>query len=394
MFCIGQRRSKRIIAAFQRHCVLARLPMFHVEHDLASYRLAQLHVPRGTSAWPLELVRACQPPQPSVQYAHYSHSRLLGSSGGTLLSKDQKRLGRGLSSLLSADVIYQAPSPAEAHPPSPLLDRMRASPTAPILVSVPVDSVRNNPLQPRRSFDERSLATLAESIRDRGALQPIVVRPAESGYELVAGERRLRAAKLAGITHLPAIIRKADDDELLELALIENIQRADLNPVERARAYRVLHTTYTLSHEDIAHRMGEDRATVTNYLRLLSLPEQVLEMIEVGKLTMGHGRALLGCTESVLQLSIAEQAATESWSVRQTEKAVARIAAGEKPVRDAPPTRPVIKDIEDRLSRALATKVRIQEGRRRHSGRLIIEYYGLEDFQRIAGILGLGDDEQ
>ena len=152
------------------------------------------------------------------------------------MSKDQKRLGRGLSSLVATDLMRDSAMTTVQAPSSPVFDRVRGIPTINRLMSIQVDSIRNNPLQPRKTFDEAGLASLAASLRDRGALQPIVVRPAEGGYELVAGERRLRAAKLAGLAELPAIVRSTGDSELLELALIENIQRTDLNAVERAKA--------------------------------------------------------------------------------------------------------------------------------------------------------------
>jgi ParB family transcriptional regulator, chromosome partitioning protein len=305
------------------------------------------------------------------------------------LSKDQKRLGRGLSSLVATDLGREGAAAAMGTVPSPVFDRVRGIPTVNRLMSISVDAIRNNPLQPRKTFDEAGLASLAASLRDRGALQPIVVRPAEGGYELVAGERRLRAARLAGLSELPAIVRSTGDGELLELALIENIQRADLNAVERARAYRVLSETHGLSHEEIARRMGEDRATVSNYIRLLLLPEEILDMVVGGQLSMGHARALLGCNDLKAQLSLALRSVSGNWSVRRVEQEIAGAATAATAKHEV---RPAVRDLEERLSAAVGAKVHINEGRRRHSGRIVIEYANLDEFQRIAAMLGVDDD--
>lgn len=307
------------------------------------------------------------------------------------MSKTVSRLGRGLSSLIHHDAVVAAESP-----PNPSVERNSDSVTpshgAPGHLSrvmmVPITLIRTNPMQPRRAFDDAKLMSLAESIRQRGTLQPILVRPADAGYELVAGERRLRAAQIAGIGELPAIVRNVRDDELLELALIENIQRAELNPVERGRAYQTLAEKYRLSHEDISKRIGEDRATVSNYIRLLSLSDAVLEMVANGELSTGHAKAIAGITDQSVQFEMASKAVTGKWSVRQAEVAVAKLKAtgqGPKPS-DA---RPTVKDLEERLSSAMGTRVRIKEGRKRHSGRVVIEYYNLDDFERITARLGV-----
>jgi ParB family transcriptional regulator, chromosome partitioning protein len=301
-------------------------------------------------------------------------------------------MGRGLSSLMPADLMREGAAIGVASPVSPVFDRVRGIPTVNRLMSIPVEAIRNNPLQPRRTFDEAGLASLAASLRDRGTLQPIVVRPAEGGYELVAGERRLRAARIAGLLELPAIVRSTGDGELLELALIENIQRTDLNAVERARAYRVLHEAHGLSHEEIARRMGEDRATVSNYIRLLSLPEEILDMLVNSQLSMGHARALLGCTDLNTQLSLASKSASSAWSVRRVEQEIAGAARASDPATAQREVRPAVRDLEERLSASVGAKVHINEGRRRHSGRIVIEYASLDEFQRIAAMLGVDDD--
>jgi ParB family transcriptional regulator, chromosome partitioning protein len=308
------------------------------------------------------------------------------------LAKDQKRLGRGLSSLVAPDLMREEmaipPSPATTVP----MDRVRGLQAVNRLMMIAVGSVRNNPTQPRKAFDEVGLAALADSIRDRGALQPIVVRPAEGGYELVAGERRLRAARMAGLAELPAIVRATRDEEMLELALVENVQRADLNAVERGRAYRVLHEEHGLSHEEIGRRMGEDRATVSNYIRLLALPAEILDMVAAGTVDMGHARAILACKDIQVQLSLVSRVVGEGWSVRRLEKEIAQMGAASAVRPRERQVRPAVKDLEDRLSAGIGARVHIREGRRRHSGKIIIEYGSLDEFQRIAAALGVGDD--
>lgn len=274
----------------------------------------------------------------------------------------------------------------------PILESVRGLKPTSRLANIPVDAIRQNPLQPRRLFDESALASLAESIRERGTLQPVVVRPADGGYELIAGERRLRAAKMASLREIPAVIRASSEEELLELALIENVQRSDLNPVDRARAYRVLHETYGLSHEEIGRRMGEDRATVTNYIRMLGLSDEVLDMVAAGSLSLGHAKVILGIPESVYQHGLAEKVVREHWSVRRLERVVAGQRGGGTAAAQVREPRPEIGDMENRLSTLLGSKVRIQEGRRRHTGRIVIEYYGLDDFQRVTKLMGLPDE--
>ncbi|HVP12387.1 MAG TPA: ParB/RepB/Spo0J family partition protein [Phycisphaerae bacterium] len=308
------------------------------------------------------------------------------------MSKDQKRLGRGLSSLMAPSVTREGITLTAPPATGRMLEGVRGLPSVNRLTVIPVDAVRSNPAQPRKTFDEASLASLAASLRERGTLQPIVVRPAGDGYELVAGERRLRAARLAGLTELPAIVRSTGDDEMLELALVENIQRTDLNAVERARGYRSMQEVYGLSQEEIGNKMGEDRATVANYIRLLGLPPEVLEMVADGRIGMGHARALLGCKDIHTQLSLVSRLLQEGWSVRRLEREVAHPRSPAESSTKQGAARPAVKDLAERLSAALGAKVHIKEGRRRHSGRIIIEYTSLDEFQRIAALLGVGDD--
>lgn len=316
------------------------------------------------------------------------------------MSAQQKRLGRGLSSLISTDIHREniPPSPVgmDASPESiaAIKTSESAAKPSPQLQLVSVDSIRTNPAQPRKIFDEAAIDGLAKSLKDRGALQPIVVRRSGSGFELVAGERRLRAARKAGLKEMPAVIRAVGDAEMLELALIENIQRADLGAVERARAYKALADRNGLTHEQIAEKMGEDRATVTNYLRLLSLAPAVLERIEDNSLNMGHARALLGLSDARKQVELAERAVNEGWSVRRVETEVRRLveAAKQGGRKEPEAVRPAAADAARRLTEALGTRVEVREGRRRHTGRLVIEYYSLDDFERITQRLGLSNE--
>ncbi len=317
------------------------------------------------------------------------------------MSKPTKRLGRGLSSLLRSDLQPTIEDATTRNVPavdSPLDQALRISgpdhrPSATArMMTIPLERIRRNPMQPRRGFDENSLQRLAESLKSRGALQPVIVRVSGDGYELVAGERRFRAAKAAGLTEIPAIVRSVRDEELLELALIENIHRDDLNPVERARAYEVMHKGQGLSHEEIASRTGEDRATVANYLRLLTLPESVLNMLASGALSTGHAKAILSAPDSEAQIWLAERISHEAWSVRRAEQeaGAARDAGPRRAAsKEKSPSRPAVSDMEDRLSEVMGTRVSIREGRRRHSGRIVIAYYNLDDFHRVAARLGV-----
>lgn len=307
------------------------------------------------------------------------------------MSKDQRRLGRGLSSIISTDLTEKHGTSASGVVQP---DRPHFGPTAVSrLATIPIDRIRPNPLQPRKGFDEAQLRSLAASIKEKGTLQPVVVRPSDPGYELVAGERRLRAAKIAGVTEIPAIVRDVKDEDILELALIENIQREDLNPVDRAMGYKTLMVRFSLSADQIASRTGEDRTTVVNYMRLLELEADVLKMLAGGELTMGHARSILGIKDKKSQIYVAKQVLARGWSVRQTESAVARIREGRstetKP--DELP-RAAVAEMMQRLTEALGCRVIIKEGKRRHSGRVVIEYRNLEAFDRICSALGVSPE--
>lgn len=252
----------------------------------------------------------------------------------------------------------------------------------PRAVEIPLTEIHPNPLQPRRRFDDNKLEDLAASIRGHGVLAPVIVRQSQDGYELIAGERRVRAAGRAGLERIPAVIRDASNAEMLEVALIENLQREDLNPVEEAEVYRRLVEEFGLTQEEVATRVGRDRASVANTLRLLKLPTRIQEDLIEGTLSAGHGRALLGLEGRVYQLKARESIIRRSLSVRATELLVKRLKAG--PVeRHQKLTRhgPELASVEEQLRRVLATKVRIVRSGRR--GRIEVEFYSDEDLDRL-----------
>jgi ParB family chromosome partitioning protein len=251
----------------------------------------------------------------------------------------------------------------------------------PQIASIPIANILPNPLQPRSIFDAARLEELSNSIQTHGIIQPILVRRHGSSYELIAGERRLRAAKIAGLLEVPAIVHDYADERILEIALIENIQREDLNPMETAQALERLHTEMNLSHEEIAVRTGKDRTTITNMIRLLRLPREVQLLVAERRLSMGHARAILGLVTPELQTQVAEKAAAQGFSVRQVERLVKKVNEPRVPSEDALHD-PNIKAAVGSLEAALGTRVRIVE-KSDQRGRIEIEYYSQEELQRI-----------
>ena len=266
----------------------------------------------------------------------------------------------------------------------------------PRLVELPIDSIIPNQHQPRVHFDEESLAELASSIREIGVLQPVLVRPiGDAAYELVAGERRWRAARRAGLAVIPAIVRNTDDLGLVERALVENLHRQDLTPLEEAAAYQQLIEDFNLTHEQVANRVGKSRSAVTNTLRLMSLPPGIQHLLADGRLSAGHARALLGTPDRTLQEQLARRAAAENWSVRMLEEMVRD--QGEPtstvtmlPIRQAdgagltPATRlraPGLLELEELLAEHLQTRVGVTMGPKR--GKVVIDFADLEDLERI-----------
>jgi ParB family chromosome partitioning protein len=250
-------------------------------------------------------------------------------------------------------------------------------------LDIPVEAIQPNPFQPRRVFQDKGLQELAQSIRANGIIQPLVVRLVEGHYQLVAGERRWRAAKLAGVALVPVVVREIPDNRLLEITLIENIQREDLNPMETAGAFARMSAELNLNAEAIGLRTGKDRTTVINLMRLLHLPQDIQQSISDGKLTAGHGRCLLSLPNADLQHEVSERAVHGAWSVRQVELTCARMTAGKTPKHvDEAKIDPNVKAALQEMERKLGTRIRVKEGARGR-GRLEIEYYSAEDLDRI-----------
>ena len=281
---------------------------------------------------------------------------------------NRKALGRGLGALLSSDrTIDLGSEPSE----------------------VDLDSIVPGPMQPRTHFDEASLQSLADSIRSHGIVQPLLVRRRGDGFELIAGERRWRAAKLAGITRVPVVVKEVPDDSLLEIALIENIQRENLNPIEEAQAYKKLIETVGLTQEALASRVGRDRSYITNYLRLLRLPDDLQQLVKEGRLSTGHARTLLALSHADLQRRLARQIIDNGLSVRATELLVHK-ATEEKPAKN--PRGPQVVDpnvraAESKLRRALGTQVKILQTADGGRGKIEINFFDTRDLDRIYNLL-------
>lgn len=315
------------------------------------------------------------------------------------MSKSGRRLGRGLDSLVSdfratASVRDET---AKAKPRGEVAEVSGPEGRSIEATTLRIDAVNPNPFQPRNITDSANVLSLAKSIQRSGLLQPITVRRVAGRYELIAGDRRWRAAKHLGMTHIPVIVREATDEQMLELALIENIQREDLNAIDRARAYRQFCTRFELKPEEVAARLGEDRTTVVNYLRLLELSDSIQRLVAQGRLSMGHARCLLGVTDEVQRLRLAESAAQNELSVRALEEIVRREKTRERgaPLGETEKENlraPRLRDLQRRFEEAVKTKVTIQEGRRKGTGRIVIEYYSLDDFDRIGAALGVSPE--
>ncbi len=292
------------------------------------------------------------------------------------MNKKRPGLGKGLEALIPTDGAPQWDAPA---------------PTASGATEIPVEAIRPNPRQPRAHFDPETLAELAASIREHGIIQPLIVtRGEDETYTLIAGERRLQAAKQAGLKTVPAIVRAASDQQRLELALIENVQRADLSPLETAEAYYQLAEEFGLSHSEIAARVGKSRVAVTNTLRLRSLPTSVKQALVEGKISEGHARALLALPSAQSQAAALTTILEKGLSVRQTE-ALVRKLNGEKPAPpppDGPP--PEVTELEKRLQAALGTKVRLKHGNK--GGSITIHYYSDEELEALLARLGVGSE--
>jgi ParB family chromosome partitioning protein len=250
--------------------------------------------------------------------------------------------------------------------------------------------IKDNRFQPRQNYDEARLDELVGSIKEKGFLQPIVVRKIDDGYEVIAGERRLKAARKLGLAKVPVIVKEATDKEALELALVENIQREDLNPIEKATSYQRFIEEFSYTQEDVAKAIGKDRATVANLLRLLKLPEEIRKAITDGKISEGHARALVSIEDPNAQMVVFLEAVHKGLSVREVEDRVKKVSfdgsgkSGRKKM--AAQKDPEMVSLEEELRQAFGTKVTI-ENKRGNKGRLLIEYYSLEDFDRILAVV-------
>jgi ParB family chromosome partitioning protein len=280
----------------------------------------------------------------------------------------RRALGRGLSALLSD----------------------RPATTSEEMVEIDLDLIEPNNFQPRSNFDEERLEQLAQSIRANGIIQPLLVRRSSNEkYQLVAGERRWRASQLAGLQRVPCIIKDIPEDKMLELALIENIQRQELNAIEEAHAYKRLIESLGLTQEMVAQRVGRDRTFITNYLRLLRLPEDIQQLVEKEQISMGHARALLGVDEPDIQRKLAKDVIDKGLSVRQTERTIKRIVQGVETIGNAPPIKedPNFKSAEDKLRRKLSSKVQILVSQKNNGGKIEIEFFDNNDLNRIYEII-------
>lgn len=248
-----------------------------------------------------------------------------------------------------------------------------------------LDEIQPNPHQPRTDFDDDKLAPLVSSIKANGVLQPIIVRKAGEIYQLIAGERRWRAARTLNMITIPAIIRDATDQDMLTIALIENLQRQDLNPIEEATAYKTLIDQHDLTQDILAHHVGKDRSTIANTLRLLNLPEEIQAYVSRGTLSMGHARALLSLEDASAQLALCRRVVSEGLSVRQVERLVQRAPRTRRPARTDSRIDPDIRRLEEQLQRALGTKVRIRSAGKR--GTIEIDFYSPDQFETLVGTL-------
>lgn len=278
---------------------------------------------------------------------------------------NKKKLGRGLGELLG----------------DALDDTGR-------VMDISIDEISPNPWQPRRDFDEESLNALASSIRENGLIQPVVVRKKKDGtYELAAGERRWRAAKIAGLTVIPAISKEYDDRSMAEMALVENLQRKDLNPVDEGMAYRKLMDEYGLTQENISQKVGKSRPYVANMVRLLDLPEEVKDFLSKGQLTAGQARPLLGLESDAEKVQLARRIVKEGLSARKVEDIIREVKEPKK--KEDPPAAAFMKAVEEKLGLSVGSKVRIRigKGKNAHKGTISISFSNDEEFQRIADIL-------
>jgi ParB family chromosome partitioning protein len=310
-------------------------------------------------------------------------------------SDKPRHLGRGLESLLGpiigqpAATTNDMPAASASHnfpPDKDLTDSMR---------DLSLDQISANPYQARTVWNEQDLIELADSIKANGVIQPIIVRPFQGGYQLIAGERRFRAAQMAGLNRIAAIVRAVTDEQLFEWSLVENIHRRDLNPIERAKAYQRYLGAFALTQAEASQRLGEDRSVIANYLRLLDLPEDLRQMLVDGQITMGHARAILSLPSDELRRKLANRAMAGRLSVREVERLVRKYLSDETKSQPAARAKPAhIADLEDKLCRHLGTRVHIDTRRNGQRGRILIDFDSLDEFDRITEALGLACNDR
>jgi ParB family chromosome partitioning protein len=294
-------------------------------------------------------------------------------------AEKKTRLGRGLDALLGTGEDSPVPAPAGG---------------APARCDVPIEAIEHNPYQPRKTFDDDELSSLGESIRSHGVLQPLVVRQVGERYQLVAGERRLRAARTVGLTAVPVTVVDFNDQQVLEAALVENIQRADLNPIEKAHGFKDYLTRYEMTHEQLAARLGLGRATITNLVALLDLPPELQDLLRVGQLSTGHAKVLKGVTDPLRQLTVSKEIIARGLSVHATEAYVKQLAREERRADGAgagggegPAEKTAhVRGVEDELRQKLGLKVEVRvKGKDR--GQLVLSFESNDDFERLLEVL-------
>lgn len=276
-----------------------------------------------------------------------------------------KRLGKGLDALITSLAIKEDDK----------------------IVEIPLSQLRANPYQPRKTFDEAAIKELAESIREHGVIQPVVVRQAIKGYEIIAGERRFRASQLLGNATIPAVVRAYNDEQVMEIALIENVQREDLNAIEVAIAYQAIMNQFTLTQEELSLKVGKSRSHIANFLRLLALPDEIKEHVSRGTLSMGHARALAGVKDEDKRAELAKATLTNEWSVRELEEAIQRLEVKGKPKTKSKSKKrdPYIEEIEQSLREKFQTTVRIKANK--DKGKIELSYFNKGDLERLLELL-------
>ncbi|REK72026.1 ParB/RepB/Spo0J family partition protein [Paenibacillus paeoniae] len=277
-----------------------------------------------------------------------------------------KRLGRGLDALIPSLSVNDDDK----------------------VIEVPLNQLRANPYQPRKTFDEDSIKELAESIKQHGVIQPIIVRTVLKGYEIIAGERRFRASQYCGNTTIPAVVRTFSDQQVMEIALIENLQREDLNALEVAVAYQALMDKFNLTQEELSLKVGKSRSHIANFVRLLSLPAEIKEYVSRGTISMGHARALAGIKEQPIQKDLAESTVSSGWSVRELEDAIQKLDTKQSPQQKAQKQKkrdPYIESLEENLREQFKTTVKIKQ--QRDKGKIEIQYYNKQDLERLLELL-------